>query len=307
MILKIRSVALVLLLIILSSGIVMGDDGDKTLFWITIKKIEPNIGNVGHYWIEMLDENGKVESYGWYPSADASDWELLKGAPGELNGIPKNSIIGGFPHDPHELESADNEIHPKLTNSLTDKEVRDKIRYFSNSYSGNWALFTRNCHTFIDELMKYVGLVDPNPFSLFVSTAYAPSDEIGTPKLSKPTSYISSNEGSGVSGTSSVSQTGNPRNDNYILKHLPPCDCNWPTIDPRPPRDGDWMYNKNDGKYYTTYGGYYWLYDENDPALVDGYSKSLNPFPGSPPRSTPTSVAGVGLLIDEGQNGGGGW
>lgn len=287
MIIKIRSFTLVLLLIMLFSGTISGNEGD-TLTWITIKHNDVSLSGltVGHYWIEMLDENGNVESYGWYPGTD-NVVKLVAGAPGIL-----------LSPDQHVGEGATEEFHPILTADLTPDQIRKGIRDFANSYQGeNWALFTQNCHTFVDELMKYVGIkiVDPTPIpEWLVHTAYAPSEEIDAPLIPPPpTSDVLS--GSDVSGPSGGPQTVTPQNDNYILTHLPPCDCNWPTIDPRPPRDGDWMYNKNDGKYYTTYGGYYWLYDENDLALVDGYAKSLNPFPGSPPESS--SVAGVGPLF----------
>ncbi len=293
MVIKIRSLALVLLLIMLFSGTISGNEGD-TLTWITIKHNDVSLSGltVGHYWIEMLDEKGNVESYGWYPGTD-NVVKLVAGAPGIL-----------LSPDQHEGEGATEEFHPILTADLTPDQIRKGIRDFANSYRGkNWALFTQNCHTFVDELMKEVGIkiIDPTPIpEWLVHTAYAPDEEIGAPLLPPPTSDTSSNEDSSYSGTSGVSQTGTPQNDNYILKHIPPCDCAWPMGEP--PKGWDWMYNENDGKYYTIYGGSYWLYDPNatyDPEETDtgGYSNSKNPFPGSPPTYTTTSVAGVGPLF----------
>ncbi|MCK9565822.1 MAG: hypothetical protein M0Q43_07225 [Methanothrix sp.] len=192
-----------------------GKEGDQ-INWITIKKIEPSpsvSGNGiqmdwGHYWIEMLDENGNIESYGWYPSSDTSSWGNIVGAPGVLN--------GGGKTDPHQGDNAATEFHPILSNSLTDQQVRESIRSFANSFGGNWALGTRDCHTFLKQLMKSVGLVEPadaNPFpEWFVSTAYAPSGEVGAPLLPQPTSDTPSNDGSGGSDIGESLIGDNPEN-----------------------------------------------------------------------------------------------
>jgi hypothetical protein len=118
-----------------------------------------------------------------------------------------------------------------------------------------------------------------------------------TPLLSLQTSDISSDAGSSVSGVSGVSQAVTPQNDNFVMTKLRICNaCQFPI---GVPQNWDWMYNKNDGNYYTTYNGYYWVYDpqDRDPTMVNGVLMSSNPFPGSPPKYTTTSTAGVGPLV----------
>lgn len=206
MVLKIRHLAFVLLLAMLFSGVVSGADV-QILDWITIKEIDPfRHGDLGHYWIEMLDENGNVESYGWYPSVSEAESSTLgfgyvTGVRGELNGYSESYAKMKpevLKHDLAEGHTADREYHPILTNSQTNQQIRDSIRKFAKGYSGNWALGTRDCHTFLKELMETVGLDKPSS-NWFISTAYAPSSEVGAPLLPPPTSDTPSNDGSGVS------------------------------------------------------------------------------------------------------------
>jgi hypothetical protein len=223
MIIKIRSLALVLLPIMLFSGTISGNEGD-TLTWITIKHNDFSLSGVtlGHYWIEMLDENGNVESYGWFPGTD-NVVKLVAGAPGIL-----------LSPDQHEGDGATEEFHPILTNDLTPDQVRERIRDFANSYRGeNWALFTQNCHTFVDELMEYVGIkiVDPTPIpEWLIHTAYASSEEIGAPLLSQSTPDMSSEEGSGGSDIGEPLIGDNPENTPTEAEFPRPYDPDLPCI-----------------------------------------------------------------------------
>ncbi len=172
---KIQSATIILLLMMAITGIMSAQDddsgvtSDRTLDWILIKGSEPkSIQNVGHYWIEILDKNGKpTESYGWFPQDTYLNTDfylnLVKGVPGELNAQTRDSAEGRgtATHDPNEGKSADWEYHPVLTNTLTDQQALEKIRDFAHDYNGNWELFFRNCHTFQEDLMNNVGLVEP--------------------------------------------------------------------------------------------------------------------------------------------------
>jgi hypothetical protein len=196
MVLKIRHLVFILLFAMLFSGVVSGADV-QILDWITIKEKYPSLSDLGHYWIEMLDENGNVESYGWYPSTSAESSPLglgyVIGAPGVLNGWTEGAAKMDpnlLKHDQAEGHPADKEYHPILTNSLTKQEIRDRIRNFAKSYGGDWKLVSRSCHTFLNDLMKSVGLEKPAS-GWFISTAYAPSDEAGVPLLPPPTSGMS--------------------------------------------------------------------------------------------------------------------
>lgn len=130
---------------------------------------------VGHWWIEI----DGAESYGWWPTEGVRDrpegfiGDLQEGADafriavvgveGELN-TPREG--GTDTRDPHHGHTADEIIHPWTVNSstdLTDDEIREAIRRFARDYSGdyNWHIGP-NCHTFIQEMMRSVGLSTEN-------------------------------------------------------------------------------------------------------------------------------------------------
>jgi len=145
----------------------------RTLDWITIKRNDINLAIVcedgtcgkqdkyGHYWIEILDgpDGNPIESYGWWPKSKVGPMQTLIGVPGELNGMTN---FGGTPNsDPHQGDTADEEFHPRLMNTLTDQQVLDKIHDFVRSYKGEWRWtfgLGQNCRTFQTALMNYVGL-----------------------------------------------------------------------------------------------------------------------------------------------------
>jgi hypothetical protein len=145
----------------------------RTLYWIAIKRNDINLAikcedgtcgkqdKYGHYWIEILDgpDGNPVESYGWWPMSKVSPMETLVGVQGELNGV---TSFGGTPtSDPHQGDTADEEFHPRLTNTLTDQQVLDRIHEFVRSYKGEWRWtfgLGQNCRTFQTGLMNYVGL-----------------------------------------------------------------------------------------------------------------------------------------------------
>jgi len=145
----------------------------RTLDWIAIKRNDINLAikcedgtcgkqdKYGHYWIEILDgpDGNPVESYGWWPMSRVSPMETLVGVQGELNGV---TSFGGTPtSDPHQGDTADEEFHPRLTNTLTDQQVLDRIHEFVRSYKGEWRWtfgLGQNCRTFQTGLMNYVGL-----------------------------------------------------------------------------------------------------------------------------------------------------
>jgi len=146
-------------------------------------------------------------------------------------------------------------------------------------------------------LKKDFGSNPDNSLTKFFKNIGTDFKKLIDPMISMPIVEASSDAGSSVSGTSDVSQTGTPQNNNYIMTKLHICNtCLFPM---GVPQNWDWMYNKNDGNYYTTYNGYYWVYDpqDRDPTMVNGVLISSNPFPGSPPKYTTTSTAGVGPLV----------
>jgi hypothetical protein len=157
--------------------LIIGEDGEvaygRTLNWITIKRNDINLAieceagkcgkqdKYGHYWIEILDGpyGNPIESYGWWPKSKVGPMETLIGVPGELNGM--TNFGGTTNSDPHQGDTADEEFHPRLMNTLTDQQVLDKIHDFVRSYNGEWRWtfgLGQNCRTFQTALMNYVGL-----------------------------------------------------------------------------------------------------------------------------------------------------
>ena len=119
----------------------------------------------GHWW---LDIDGS-ESYGWWPADPVGLAGTLSGVPGILNG--QGFFGGSATQDPHHPDSGDEEFHPKqvgmfgsyilrqklehgsgkgtLCCKASEAEIKDCIRKFAASYSGNWSYpLGQNCHSF---------------------------------------------------------------------------------------------------------------------------------------------------------------
>jgi hypothetical protein len=219
---------------------------------------------------------------------------------------------GIIPHDPYDKMVTIEVQNPNYSNALSAME---------NFPARGFAVWANNdCLTSVDDVLRAYNveaiprkptiLEDPNTYFYLLAADHdgwsALPDKkpnlasllkpgLLSPLLAAPASDTSS--GSGVSGTSGVSQTGTLQNDNYVMTKLRICNaCLFPI---GVPQNWDWMYNKNDGNYYTTYNGYYWVYDpqDRDTTMVNGVLMSSNPFPGSPPKYTVTSTAGVGPLV----------
>jgi hypothetical protein len=139
----------------------------RRLDWMTMKRKDKDLmgsGGYGHWWTEISPE----ESYGWWPKYPITPglrglWETFTGVDGELNG--QTSSNGTPTRDPYHGDPADKEFHPVLTApEKTDDRVRDEVRAFANSYSGEWRWtlgWGQNCWTFQTGLMTQVGLAEP--------------------------------------------------------------------------------------------------------------------------------------------------
>jgi hypothetical protein len=134
----------------------------RTVRFITVKRINPRVGDTfGHWWIEM----DGVESYGWWPARRPVGLRVfLFGTRGTLNG---GRVFGdGRPsaRDPHHLDTAQYEFHPRLLVRKTDRQVRHDIRSFAESFESRWRWSarptTRDCRRFQLALFDAVGLDD---------------------------------------------------------------------------------------------------------------------------------------------------
>jgi hypothetical protein len=132
----------------------------RTLRFITVKRINPRVGDTfGHWWIEM----DGVESYGWWPARRPVGLRVfLFGTKGTLNG--GRVFADGRPsaRDPHHLDAAPHEFHPRLLVRKNDRQVRAEIRAFAESFESKWRWSarptTRDCRRFQLALFKSVGL-----------------------------------------------------------------------------------------------------------------------------------------------------
>ncbi len=89
-------------------------------------------------------------------------YKTFRGVPGILNGddnYKRNEI------DPHHGDwkkgKTNEDYHPVILDCRTDSEIKDAIRDFAFSYSGNWSWrfeFGTNCHTFQKDAMKKLKL-----------------------------------------------------------------------------------------------------------------------------------------------------
>lgn len=133
----------------------------RTFDFITIKL---RGRGVEHWWIE-IDDN---ESYGWWPVREATDagdaaWNHgIVGVPGELNAVSRPSLGGSATRDPHHGHSAPETFHPYAiarSAGYSEDDVRERIRRFARSFRGDYSIVAGpNCHTFIQGLMRSVGL-----------------------------------------------------------------------------------------------------------------------------------------------------
>jgi hypothetical protein len=134
----------------------------RTLRFITVKRINPRVGDTfGHWWIEL----DGVESYGWWPARRPVGLRVfLFGTKGTLNG--GRVFADGRPsaRDPHHLDKAQHELHPKLLVRKSDRRVRADIRAFAETFESKWRWSarptTRDCRRFQLALFEAVGLDD---------------------------------------------------------------------------------------------------------------------------------------------------
>jgi hypothetical protein len=134
----------------------------RTLPFITVKRINPRVGDtLGHWWVEL----DGVESYGWWPARRPVGLRVfLFGTKGTLNG--GNAFADGRPsaRDPHHLDAAPHEFHPRLLVRKSDREVRAEVRSFAEGFESKWRwsarATTRDCRRFQLALFEAVGLDD---------------------------------------------------------------------------------------------------------------------------------------------------
>src|SRR2546429_539858 len=134
----------------------------RTLQFVTVKRINPQVGDtMGHWWIEM----DGIESYGWWPARRPVGLRVfLFGTQGTLNG--GRVFADGRPsaRDPHHLDAAPHEFHPRLLVRKSDRQVRAEIRAFAESFDSRWRWSarptTRDCRRFQLALFAAGGLDD---------------------------------------------------------------------------------------------------------------------------------------------------
>jgi hypothetical protein len=138
----------------------------RTLGFITVKRINPRLGDtMGHWWLEL----DGVESYGWWPAHRPVGLRiLLFGTKGTLNG--GRIFADGRPsaRDPHHLDGAQHEFHPQLFLRKSDRQVRAEVRAFAETFKSKWRWSmrpnTRDCRRFQLALFEAVGLDDREHF-----------------------------------------------------------------------------------------------------------------------------------------------
>ena len=87
----------------------------------------------GHWWVEL----GPNESYGWWPSKGVGLSETIFGVPGDLNG--QSTFGGTSTMDPHHSDRSKgvNVFKVILPKGKTEEEIKQAIRDYAKSYSGN--------------------------------------------------------------------------------------------------------------------------------------------------------------------------
>ncbi|MEP6658601.1 MAG: hypothetical protein ABJD24_01640 [Acidimicrobiales bacterium] len=132
----------------------------RTIEFVTVKRNLPlTWRSYGHWWIEMDGE----ESYGWWPAqCPVGVLQAFKGTGGILNGMGVTEE-GTSNRDPNHGLPADYEFHPVLISEKTDDTLRNDMRHYAHSFTGEWRWSTRptmNCRLFQLDLFDAVGLVD---------------------------------------------------------------------------------------------------------------------------------------------------
>ncbi len=144
---------------------------DRTLEFI---KIKMNGRGIDHWWIEI----DRSESYGWWPSGDASDVDYSDYIDGSLTGIlnatNRTDNPGTPTRDPYHGEGAITTFHPVMDDFslmqgfnrdrvMSDDEIRLAIRDYAVNFAGDYNLLSGpSCHTFISDLMRRLHLVMPS-------------------------------------------------------------------------------------------------------------------------------------------------
>jgi hypothetical protein len=76
--------------------------------------------------------------------------------------VGRTDLDGTATTDPHHGESAPESFHPytiNRSNNLGDDQIRQRIRDYANSFTGDYRILVGpNCHTFIQGMMRSVGL-----------------------------------------------------------------------------------------------------------------------------------------------------
>ncbi len=131
----------------------------------------------GHWWVEIENDDGTVESYGWWPKhpfirqagqgSSATLWDVVTGTDGELNAQSYKGDRAGTPtNDPHQGDPADTAFNPKLSPDspyTSCSAAAAAIREFAQRFQGGWSYpFGWNCHSFQEEMMSKIGLDQTN-------------------------------------------------------------------------------------------------------------------------------------------------
>ena len=132
----------------------------------------------GHWWFEL---DGS-ESYGWWPAEGLNLAKTLRGVRGDLNG--QTLFLGTPTTDPHHGDPAEENYSAKLNfggvlgffankeleygsgkgtkcKCATSGEIKDCLRDFAKSYSGQWSHpWGNSCHDFLVEALDACCLED---------------------------------------------------------------------------------------------------------------------------------------------------
>jgi hypothetical protein len=134
----------------------------RTLLFITVKRNNTSWRKLyGHWWVEVDSERG----YGWWPATvPLRALDLLRGAPGVLNGVGLLGLGGSWERDPHHGQVAVHAFHPVLVEGVSDDEVRRRLEEFAHGYRTRWRWHwsagrsSGTCRAFQDELLAAAGL-----------------------------------------------------------------------------------------------------------------------------------------------------
>ena len=134
----------------------------RTLLFVTVKRDNTSWRSLyGHWWVEVDSEH----SYGWWPATvPLRALDLLRGAPGVLNGVGLLGLGGSWERDPHHGQVAVHVFHPVLVEAVSDEEVRRRLADFAHGYRTRWrwhwsaSRSSGTCRAFQDELLAAAGL-----------------------------------------------------------------------------------------------------------------------------------------------------